>query len=497
MAHARLDCLPLVHGYAGLGPAFATPTAPRALRGARLLHLSRAGCALLGLDPEEVDPERAAACFGGHEPLPGARPVASAYSGHQFGVWAGQLGDGRALLLGEVQAPGGELWDVQVKGSGVTPYSRMGDGRAVLRSTLREYVAGEALAGLGIPTTRALLVLASDEPVHREETERGALLVRLGRCHVRFGTFEHFAAAGREDLVRVLFGYALRRWFPRLAGRSKRGLAFLLEVAERTGTLVARWMAVGFCHGVMNTDNLSILGETLDHGPYGFLDDFAWEHVSNCSDHEGRYAFARQPEVAAWNLERLAEACASLVPDLSATELAERLKARFGEAFEEAYGEAMAAKLGLAAGAPGLVGFARATLDRLDGSRADYTTFWRALSRAEERDEPPAELELALGGGEAARAWWRDYRGLRREHGAGADWQATGRGMLAVNPKFVARNHLLQEVIAAEEEPGVLRDRLDALLEVLATPCDEHPAHEALARPPVGAERGISVSCSS
>jgi hypothetical protein len=487
MLLSRLDSLPLAHGYAGLGSPFALPAQPTGLRQPRLLHLSRAGCELLDLDPESVDPERAAAWFAGGEALPGSRPVALAYSGHQFGIWAGQLGDGRALLLGEVTNRRGETWDVQLKGSGPTAYSRMGDGRAVLRSTLREYVAGEALAGLGIPTTRALALCTSAEPVEREETETGAVLVRLARCHLRFGTFEHFHAAGRPDLLRVLFGYVLGRWYGHLSGRSRRGLAFLEEVSVRSARLLAQWMAVGFCHGVMNTDNLSILGETIDYGPFGFLDDFAWGHVSNSSDHEGRYAFARQPEVAAWNLARLAEATACLVPERRPEELGERVVGLFGETFEREYRSRMARKLGLEEAAPGFDGLLQETLRLLSEAAADHTLFWRRLSEAPLQEAAPATLQDLFPKGEALQAWWSRYRELRAARAAGGSWASSRRSMLATNPKFVARNHLLQGVIALAGAPALQRARLDDLLRVLARPFNEHSGLEALAQPPVGA----------
>jgi uncharacterized protein YdiU (UPF0061 family) len=497
MAIAPLDGLPFVHGYTSLGPEFCTAVSPEGLLEPRLLHLSRAGCELIGLDPDSVDPEQAAAWFAGGETLRGAKPTASVYSGHQFGLWAGQLGDGRALSLGELPGADGELWDVQLKGSGRTPFSRGGDGRAVLRSTLREYLAGEALEGLGIPTTRALAVFTSAEPVEREETETGALLVRLARCHVRFGTFEHFHAAQREDLLRVLFGYTQRRWYPHLSEHSGRGLALLEDVAARTGRLIAAWMAVGFCHGVMNTDNFSILGETIDYGPFGFLDDFAWDHICNSSDHEGRYAFGRQPEVAAWNLLRLSEATSCLVPGTDTEELGQRLVEAFGSAFEKEYRERMAAKLGLVGGVQGIDELTQRTLGLVAGASADHTVFWRELSLTADGPEPGEKLLGLLGSAEASVSWWRDYRAQRHAHAVGGSWAASAVAMLAVNPKFVARNHLLQAVIAAEGDLDRQRAMIDELLTVLARPCDEHPGLEHLARPPLGAERCQSVSCSS
>jgi uncharacterized protein YdiU (UPF0061 family) len=495
MPPVRLDALPLTHGYAGLGPEFATPERIRPLRGARLLHLSRAGCTRLGLEPGDIDPGRATAWFNGEEPLPGARPVATAYAGHQFGLWAGRLGDGRALLLGEVATPEGPL-DLQLKGSGPTTFSRGGDGRAVWRSTLREYLGGEALAGLGVPTTRSLALLTSDEPVEREETEEGALLVRLSPCLVRIGTFEHFHAAGRTDLVRRLFGYSLGRWFGHLSGRGRRAELFLLEVTERNARLVAAWMAVGFCHGVLNTDNVSILGETLDLGPFAFVDELRADLVSNCTDVDGRYAFARQPEMMLWNLQRLAVCLAPLVPDARLEELHERVAERFAAAFGEEYGARMAARLGLRPDAPALLDLVRATLELLEGSGADWPGFWRALSREPlAAEQPPGLLEL-VPDREALLPWWRAYRIARELAPAGADEPSTRALMLGANPRFVARGHLLQRVIAADGD-AARRTALEELLGVLERPFEEHPGRESLSRGPVGAERALQLSCSS
>lgn len=495
MGSIRLETLPLTHAYAGLGEEFVAPGRPRPLRGARLLHLSEAGCARLGLERGDIDPVQAARWFNGEEDLPGARPVAMAYSGHQFGIWAGRLGDGRALGLGEVATAEGPV-DLQLKGSGPTVFSRGGDGRAVWRSTLREYVAGEALAGLGVPTTRALALIVSDEPVEREELEEGALLVRLSPCLVRIGTFEHFHAAGRTDLVRRLFGYCLGRWFPHLTGRSRRAEHFLLEVVERNARLVAAWMAVGFCHGVLNTDNISILGETLDFGPYAFLDELRADFVSNCTDVDGRYAFARQPEVMLWNLQRLAVCLAPLVPERRLEELHEAVAERFGAAFGEEYGARMAARLGLAAGTPGLLELVGETLALLDGARVDWPGFWWTLAREPlEAPEPTGLLELGADR-EALLGWWSSYREARARASAGGDLAGAEAVMRRSNPRFIARGHLLQRIIAGVGD-GARREGLEELLEVLRSPFDEHPGREHLARGPVGAERALQLSCSS
>ncbi|MFT7668501.1 MAG: hypothetical protein ACI8X5_001194 [Planctomycetota bacterium] len=492
---SRLDKLPLVHGYAGLGSEFSSSVRPRGLRGAELLHLSRAGCELLDLDPESLDPERAAAWFAGGEPLPGSQPISTVYSGHQFGIWAGQLGDGRAMLLGEVTNARGETWDVQLKGSGPTPYSRSGDGRAVLRSTIREYIAGEALAGLGIPTTRALAIFRSDEDIYREETEKGAVLVRLGQCHVRFGSFEHFHSIRRDDLVRVLFGYSLARWFPELAGHSDRAWGFLEAVTERTARLMAMWMSVGFCHGVMNTDNFSILGDTIDYGPYAFMDDVVWDYICNCSDYNGRYTYAKQPQVGLWNLQRLTEALGALFEGQSLEGIHERVTASYSAVFEREYKERMANKLGLDVAASGFGEVLNSTLSLLGGSATDFNCFWRELSNTAATGDA-SNLRARLKGSEQFEAWWQSYWTLRCSHPAGGSFESSQKLMLATNPKFVARNYILQEII---EEPDSTRQglRIDDLLKVLATPFEEHPEHEALSLAPRGAQKALSIGCSS
>src|SRR5690606_23829644 len=252
---------------------------------------------------------------------PGGQTLAAVYSGHQFGVWAGQLGDGRAHLLGEVAGPRGS-WELQLKGSGMTPYSRMGDGRAVLRSSVREYLASEAMHGLGIPTTRALALVVSDDPVMRETVETAAIVTRMSPSFVRFGSFEHWSSRRQPEELRILADYVIDKFYPdcRQAddGPHEPLLRLLAEVTRRTALLMADWQAVGFCHGVMNTDNMSILGLTLDYGPYGFMDTFRLDHICNHSDTEGRYAWNRQPSVALWNLYRLGGSLHALVPDVEA-----------------------------------------------------------------------------------------------------------------------------------------------------------------------------------
>jgi uncharacterized protein YdiU (UPF0061 family) len=489
-----LNKLPFAHAYAGLGPAFTSPVYGTPLRGPRLLHLNKTTCAWIGLDLDGLDLEQASAWMSGSQPWPGTQPVAAVYSGHQFGMWAGQLGDGRAMLLGELPGRDGSVVDLVLKGAGPTPYSRQGDGRAVLRSTLREYVAGEAMAGLGIPTTRSLAILDSEQDVYRESIEKGAVLVRLSRCHVRFGTFQHFHSTGQEDSLRRLFGYSLGRWFPQIGEGPRRPQGFLEAVTESTAGLMAQWMSVGFCHGVMNTDNMSILGETIDYGPYAFLDDFVGDYVCNHSDHNGRYSFNQQPAMGFWNVQRLAEALMPLVEGESLESLAQALATRYGEIFEIEYRRIMSAKLGVQEDAPGLPGLLASTLKILGLSALDYTRFWRELSRQSLESEVPTLS--GWDGSAESNTWWRLYRDVRASSAIMGESSAVQAAMLAVNPKYIARNYLLQEIID-EPDRKVQAERLETWLAVLADPFEEHPTHESWAQPPVGSQKAISIGCSS
>ena len=324
--------------------------------------------------------------FSGQQPLPGGDTLAAVYSGHQFGIWAGQLGDGRAHLLGEVQGPAGS-WELQLKGAGMTPYSRMGDGRAVLRSSVREYLAGEAMHGLGIPTTRALCLVASDDPVYRETVETAAIVTRMAPSFVRFGSFEHWSARRDLDRLATLADYVIDRYYPECretrAGEPADPNAsvtnLLREVTRRTALLMADWQSVGFCHGVMNTDNMSILGLTLDYGPYGFMDGFKLAHICNHSDTQGRYSWNRQPSVGLWNLYRLGGSLHSLTQD------ADALRAvldEFEAVFTRAFHARMGAKLGLASWRPEDEALLDDLLKLMDANQADFTLCWRRLADA-------------------------------------------------------------------------------------------------------------------
>ena len=478
------------NSFAGLGPAFFTELDPIPLPSPYLVGLNRSLAAEMGLDAALLSSPDAVEAFTGNRPIEGSRPLASVYSGHQFGVWAGQLGDGRALLLGELQTPIGSQ-ELQLKGSGHTPYSRMGDGRAVLRSSIREFLGSEAMNGLGIPTTRALLVTGSDAPVRREEIETAAVLTRVGPSFVRFGHFEHFSARGQNAELAKLADYVIDRFYPGCRATRKfsgNAYAALLEqVSERTAALLAQWQAVGFCHGVMNTDNMSILGLTIDYGPFQFLDAFDPGHICNHSDEQGRYAYNRQPNVAYWNLFCLGQALLPLIGD---QELALAALESYKTVFPRELEARMRAKLGLADAHPGDRELVETILRLLAQDRVDYTIFWRRLAHyaGGESAETVRDLFLAR---EALDTWLLQYSKRLESTGRAAAADL----MFRTNPKYVLRNHLCQLAITQAK----LRDcsGVEDLLALAQAPYGEHPGHDAKAGfPPDWAAR-IEISCSS
>jgi uncharacterized protein YdiU (UPF0061 family) len=476
-------------GFADLGPAFVTHLQPTPLPAPYWVGRSAEVAAQLGLDAGWFASDAALQAFTGNQLLAGSAPYASVYSGHQFGVWAGQLGDGRAIALGET-ASGQEL---QLKGAGRTPYSRMGDGRAVLRSSIREFLCSEAMAGLGIATTRALCVTGSDAPVRRETLETAAVVTRVAPSFIRFGHFEHFAASGDHAALRALADHVIDRHYPAcrdqaadFAGNAY--AALLRAVTQRTAAMLAQWQAVGFCHGVMNTDNMSILGLTIDYGPFQFLDAFDPGHICNHSDNQGRYAFNRQPNVAYWNLFCLGQALLPLIEDQDqALAALETYKADFPQALETA----MRAKLGLAQPLDDDRALIEAALQLLAAQRVDHTIFWRRLSDAVAAGmllQPVRDLFLD---GSAFDNWAVLYQ--RRM--VGTDLVQSGVRMRSVNPKFVLRNHLPEQAIRRAQ--GKDFSEVERLHRLLQTPYDEHPGCEADADFPPDWASSIEISCSS
>lgn len=485
----RLAALPFENSYARLHPACYEVVDPTPLPDPYLVAFNPTAAELLGLDPSEAAHPDLAQYLSGNRRLPGSEPIAQAYAGHQFGVWVPQLGDGRAFLLGEVRGPQGDPWDLHLKGAGRTRFSRFGDGRSVLRSAVREYLAGEALHGLGIPTTRALAIVGSAFPVEREQIETAATLLRLSPSHVRFGTFQYFAARNELDRLRELADYVIRRHFPELAGTGY--LGWFGEVCRRTARLMAQWMAAGFAHGVMNTDNMSVLGLTLDYGPYGFLDEYDAGFICNHTDTGGRYAFEQQPGVGLWNCARLGEA---LLP--IAGEPMEQWQAALEEywpAFAAAYPGLMLGKLGLSGTPTDSTADARLVADLLvvlQAEQADYTAFFRKLCGFCGGHET---LAPGVAGSPAMRAWLERYGARVRAEG-GDDTERAER-MRRVNPKYVLRNWIAQEAI--EQAQAGRFGLIEELRRLFADPFAEHPELERFAEPPSGAAREIAVSCSS
>ncbi|PYP40389.1 MAG: YdiU family protein, partial [Gemmatimonadetes bacterium] len=433
--------------------------------------------------------------LSGAKLLPGAEPIAQAYAGHQFGVWVPRLGDGRAFLLGEVRSARGESWDLHLKGGGQTRFSRGGDGRSVLRSTIREYLASEALHGLGIPTTRALAVVGSELPVVRERVETAATLLRLAPSHVRFGTFQYFAAQGRTDRVRELADHVIGRHFPELddAREDDRYHRWFGEVCRRTGSLIARWMAAGFAHGVLNTDNMSVLGVTLDYGPYGFLDGYDAGFICNHSDTEGRYAFDRQPAVGLWNCARFGEALLPLIDLDGARAELERYRDAFDREDRE-YGRLMRAKLGLATEREDDAALVGEALALMQADRVDYTRFFRELNCVNSQQSTVNSGVTTLFADRAGtEAWLERYSARLRAEGS-VDAERAER-MRRANPKYVLRNWVAQEAIEAALRKEF--ELVEALRRVFAAPFDQHPGMERYARPPAAGAPDLTVSCSS
>ncbi|MCZ8123841.1 MAG: YdiU family protein [Magnetospirillum sp.] len=430
----------------------------------------------LGIDPDWLAGDDGVAAIAGNALPPGAEPLAMAYSGHQFGHWSGQLGDGRAILLGETVAPDGRRYDIHLKGSGRTPFSRGGDGRAALGPVLREFLIGEGMHALGIPTTRVLAAVTTGESVLRQEGRLpGAVLARVALGHIRVGTFEHFAARDDDEAVRILADYCLARFYPALAEGTERYARFLETVIARTAALIAKWQCVGFIHGVMNTDNMSISGETIDYGPCAFMDVYHPGTVFSSIDHGGRYAYANQPRIAQWNLARFATA---LLPLLGAEEPAAIAAAQtaidaFPAQFDAAYLAGMRAKLGLAGAEDGDRALVADLLERMAERHLDFTNTFRDLA-----DGVDCE---ALGD-------WRDAWAARRARGA-----TSAEAMAAANPVYIPRNHRVEAALAASYEGNLAP--FDELLEVLRAPFERRPAFAAYAAPPAAHEVVEATFC--
>lgn len=496
MRYASAVVFSFDNSYARLPDRFYARTSPTAVRKPWLLALNEPLAALLGLDATELRSDAGVAVLAGNAIAEGSDPIALAYAGHQFGGFVGQLGDGRAVLLGEVVGKDGKRRDIQLKGSGPTPFSRRGDGRAALGPVLREYIVSEAMFALGIPTTRALAAVATGEPVLRESPLPGAVITRVAASHMRVGTFEYFAAREDVDALTMLTQHALERHFPEGLAAPNRALALLDHVVGAHASLVAKWLGVGFVHGVMNTDNTSISGETLDYGPCAFLDEYDPRKKFSSIDTAGRYAFMNQPGMAKWNLARLAEALLPLISkeEEEAARLATDHLNAFDGRFEMAFGDMMRKKLGIVTEAPGDLDLATDLLRRMASSQVDFTIFFRALSNGAQQANAAERggVSSLFEDPGAFHEWAERWRARLAEEGSSPE--ARAEAMRAVNPVFIPRNHRIEQAIAAAIEQSDL-EPFHTLARVLARPFDDQPEASHLADPPAPNERVTRTFC--
>jgi uncharacterized protein YdiU (UPF0061 family) len=485
---------PFQNTYAALPANFFARVAPTPVAAPRLIKLNRPLAVHLGLDPDLLASPEGIEILAGKSIPDGADPIAMAYAGHQFGHFVPQLGDGRAILLGEVIDADGVRRDIQLKGSGPTPFSRRGDGRAALGPVLREYIVSEAMFALGIPTTRSLAATVTGESVVRETLLPGAVLTRVAASHIRVGTFQYFAARGDTDGVRRLADHVIGRHYPQLANADRPYFALLEAVIARQADLIARWLLVGFIHGVMNTDNSSISGETIDYGPCAFMDQYDPATVFSSIDEQGRYAYANQPRIALWNLTRLAECLLPLLSEDQDAAVAEAQSAlgEFGEKFNNAYQAGLRSKLGLLTARDDDPALAQDLLDAMAKNQADFTLTFRRLSDAALDPAADREIRSLFADPTAYDDWavrWRQRTGAEP-----LDPTARRAAMRAVNPAFIPRNHRVEAVIQA----AVNRDDyapFEELLAVLAKPFQDQPAFAGYADPPEPHQRVLQTFC--
>lgn len=479
------------NSYARLPDRFYASVYPEPVEGPKLLKFNEKLASELGIEADLSDPDRLAATLAGNVVPQGAAPLAMAYAGHQFGNFVPQLGDGRAILLGEVIDDHGARRDIQLKGAGPTPFSRRGDGRAALGPVLREYVVSEAMAALGIPATRALAAVATGEQVYRETVEQGAVFVRVAASHVRVGTFQFFAARGDNDGIKALADYVIDRHYPELKTAENRYAALLQAVAFRQAELIARWLGVGFIHGVMNTDNMTISGETIDFGPCAFLDEYHQMKVFSSIDHGGRYAYRNQPGIGQWNIARLAECLLPVIDEDQdkAVEVANTVLKEFGERFQAAWIAVFRAKLGLRTKADGDGELVQNLLSVMQEAEADFTLVFRGLADA--ADGADERFLAQFSDPEKAAEWLNSWRERLAQEGAADAGRADA--MRAVNPAVIPRNHRIQEAISAANYGDF--SFFERLLQALEKPYEERPEFADYMTPPTPDERVTRTFC--
>lgn len=487
----KLTNLQFENTYRSLPESFYDLVKPTPFDNPHLVAFNIDAAELIDLDPNEAESADFADYASGKKIIPGSDPLAMAYTGHQFGVYNPDIGDGRAILLGEVKNNKGESWDLHIKGSGRTKYSRVFDGRAVLRSSIREYLCSEAMHGLRIPTTRALCIVGSDEKVERETTETGAMIIRMAESHVRFGSFELFHYIDRPDYVKLLADYVIEHHFPHLVELDDRYDLFFEAVVKRTAELMAMWQSVGFTHGVMNTDNMSIIGLTIDYGPYGFIEDYNPEYIPNHSDNFGRYSFQNQPSIAQWNLDKLAVALSSILDG----EQAKVSIDKFRNIYAAKYVEILSRKLGLKEVLSEDVELIKRLLELLTNNKVDYTIFFRKLGNIKSDSlDDSSNLSSMFGDQDSISSWLSSYK-LRLVAENSID-TIRKRAMDSVNPKFILRNYLAQNAITKAVNEGDYSE-IDRLHRILRNPFDEQIQFQDYAGASPDWGKKLVISCSS
>ena len=476
------------NSFAQLGDLFFTRVQANGLPNPKLVSHNGEASKLLGIASDDLSKDWFLQWASGNQELPGSDPLAMVYSGHQFGGYSPQLGDGRGLLLGEITGPQGK-WDIHLKGAGKTPYYRFGDGRAVLRSTIREYLCSESMHGLGISSTRALSITIGDEPVYRETVEPAAMLIMLARSHIRFGSFEYFHHSRKHDCVKQLADHVMAQHLPELQNSPNNYLEMFRHTVHSTARLIAQWQSVGFAHGVMNTDNMSVIGETMDYGPFGFLDAYNPDFICNHSDTGGRYAFKRQPMIGLWNCNALANALTSLLSVDDLTMVLEEYEPLFFTTLLNLQRQ----KLGLLEKLPNDQVLIDQLLTLMAQDQVDHTIFFRTLCYFDENSNNTGLRDLFLNR-EAFEQWIKRYRKrLSQEQQNAVDRQAT---MLETNPKYVLRNYMAEIAIRKAEDKQDYSE-IDRMLKLLQSPFEEHPDDEEYAKHPPAWSQQLSISCSS
>lgn len=486
---ATLETLNFDNTYTRFPEHFFHRVTPQPLVDAHLISFNTEVASLLDLNPCEINPSDLANYFGGESLLPGSEPIAMKYTGHQFGYYNPDLGDGRGLLLGEVVNRKGERWDLHLKGAGKTRYSRFGDGRAVLRSSIREYLVSEAMQGLGIPTTRALCLIGSTQYVMRNGMESCAAVLRVTPCHIRFGHFEYFYYSKQHEDLRRLADYCIERYYPDVKEADNPYLAMYQQIADRTAQLVAQWQAYGFVHGVLNTDNMSILGETFDYGPYTFLDEYRPDFVANQNDTAGRYAFKQQPDIVQWNLTALAE---SFLPMVGEEELKDVLRA-YSYKFVAYRNARFAARLGLQTEQAGDAVLIESLLALFAEHKVDFNRFFRTLCDYEGAGAARDALYSFLCDTAALDRWLDQYD--ERLATEAASFPIRRQQMRSVNPKYILRNYMAEEAIRDATEGNYVL--VNQLLGLLRHPGDDHPDMQRFADTPPDWAGAICLTCSS